>query len=52
MIDFKEEISKYKPVLVTEDVEKAVHADEIKDIMDLLQRITDQISSRGKEPLI
>ena len=43
MIDFKEEINKYKPVLGMEDVEDAVRDavyDEIKDIMDLLQYIS------------
>ena len=47
MIDFKEEISKYKPVLSMEEVEDAVKNasfDEIKDIMDLLQYISGQLS--------
>ena len=39
MIDFKEEISKYKPVLAMEEVEEVVN-DEIVDMMDLLQYIT------------
>lgn len=42
MIDFKEEISKYRPVLNVDDVEDIVN-DEIKDVMDLLQYITKQI---------
>jgi hypothetical protein len=42
MIDFKEEISKYKPVLAVEDVEEAVGG-EITDIMDLLQYISGKI---------
>jgi len=39
MIDFKEEISKYKPIRTVDEVEDAVR-DEIMDIMDLLQHIS------------
>lgn len=42
MIDFKEEISKYKPILSVDDVEADLN-DEIKDMMDLLQYITRQV---------
>lgn len=42
MIDFKEEINKYKPVLSVDNVETAVN-DEVRDMMDLLQYITKQI---------
>ena len=42
MIDFKEEINKYKPVLSVDDVESVVN-DEVRDIMDLLQYITRQM---------
>ena len=41
MIDFKEEISKYKPVRTVDEVEDAVR-DEITDIMDLLQYISNK----------
>ncbi len=44
MIDFKEEINKYKPIMGMDEVERAVQTDEIKDVMDLLQYITKQIS--------
>ena len=43
MIDFKEEISKYQPVLSVDDVESVIN-DEVKDMMDLLQQITIRIS--------
>jgi hypothetical protein len=39
MIDFKEEIGKYKPIRPVDDVEDAIK-DEILDIMDLLQYIS------------
>jgi len=52
MIDFREEIQKYKPVLETDEVESAIQSDEIKDLMDLLQYIIRKISSgRGTEPV-
>jgi len=49
MIDFKEEIGKYKPIRTLDDVEDAVH-DEIMDIMDLLQHISGKpASSKSKD---
>ena len=42
MIDFKEEMNKYKPVLSVDDVENEVNGDEIKDVLDLLQYIIKQ----------
>jgi len=50
MIDFKEEISKYKPVRTVDEVEDAVR-DEIMDIMDLLQHISGKpASSKNEQP--
>jgi len=43
MIDFKEEINKYKPVLTVEQVEDGVK-DEITDMMDILQYLTGKTS--------
>ena len=48
MIDFKEEMSKYKPIRMVDDVEAAVR-DEVLDIMDLLQYISGNTAS-GKMP--
>ena len=45
MIDFKTEIEKYKPVLSVDDVENAVYSDEVKDVIDLLQYITQKMGS-------
>ena len=39
MLNFKEELAKYKPLLTVDDVEDAV-GDEVQDIMDLLQYIS------------
>ena len=43
MIDFKTEIEKYKPVLSVDEVENAVYSDEVRDVIDLLQYITQKI---------
>ena len=39
MIDFKDEMSKYKPVRTVDEIEDGIQ-DEILDIMDLLQYIS------------
>jgi len=44
MIDFKEEIAKYKPVRTVEEVEEGIK-DELFDIMDMLQYISEKASS-------
>lgn len=41
MIDFKTELKKYQPILEVEEIEDAVHNDEMSDIVDLLQHITE-----------
>ena len=45
MLDFKEEISKYKPILTVDEVEEAVSGDDVKDIMDLFTHLIKQIVS-------
>jgi len=49
MIDFKEEIQKYKPVLGSDEVNKTLssdtYLDEAKDILDLLQDIVRRINA-------
>lgn len=47
MIDFKEEISKYKPVRTVDEVEEAVK-DEVLDIMDLLQYISSKTANNDR----
>ena len=43
MIDFKDEISKYKAVRTLDEIEDGV-GDELIDIMDLLQYISEKAS--------
>jgi len=45
MIDFKEEIGKYKPVRTVDEVEEGIK-DEIQDILDLLQYISGKTSGK------
>jgi hypothetical protein len=47
MIDFKEELAKYKPVLDTDEVDivnPSAYIEEMKDISDLLQDIAKKIN--------
>ena len=49
MIDFKEEIQKYKPVLGSDEADKTENSDtnsnEARDILDLLQEIAGRLNS-------
>ena len=49
VLDFKEELKKYKPVLGMEDVEKSIKSDEVKDLMDLLQYLSTRITERNQQ---
>lgn len=42
MINFDEEIKKFKPSLEIEDVENAVYENEMQDIMDVMQMMMEQ----------
>lgn len=42
MINFEEEIKKFKPSLEIEDVENAVYENEMQDIMDVMQMMMEQ----------
>ena len=42
MLDFEEELKKFKPSLEVEDIEDAVYQDEMTDVMDLLNKVMDQ----------
>lgn len=45
MIDFREELKKYNPILEIEDVEISIQSDEIQDIQDLLQDLLKNINN-------
>lgn len=42
MIDFEEELKKFKPSMEVEDIEDAVYQEEMTDVMDLLNKVVDQ----------
>ena len=42
MINFEEELKKFKPSLEVEDVEGAVYQDDLSDMTDLLREVIDQ----------
>lgn len=37
MFDFKKEVNRYKPIMEIEEVEQAIHNNEVQDIIDLLK---------------
>jgi hypothetical protein len=45
MIDFKEEIKKYKPLLDVDDIEDSISFDEMTDVSDLMQQILKSVRS-------
>lgn len=50
MINFKEEILKYEPILEIDNIEEEIHKNELQDIYDLLLRLKPvSYSSRHKE---
>ena len=40
MLDFKTELKKYQPLMELEEVEETIHSEEIRDIIDLIQHIS------------
>lgn len=47
MIDFEEELNKYKPSLEVDSIEEVIHSNEIKDIIDLLTYITNNFDGKS-----
>lgn len=45
MLDYKEELKKYSPILDVESVETSIKSDEIQDIQDLLQSLLKKTNS-------
>ena len=42
MLDFEEELKKFKPSLEVEEIEDAVYQEDLTDVTDLLKQIMDQ----------
>ena len=46
MIDFDEEIKKFKPSLEVEDAEDAIYNNDVPDITDLINKIVGDLSDK------
>ena len=42
MLDYEEELKKFKPTLEVEDIEDAVYQEDLSDMTDLLKQVMDQ----------
>ena len=42
MLDYEEELKKFKPSLEVEDIEAAVYQEDLSDMTDLLKQVMDQ----------
>ena len=40
MIDFEQELKKFKPSLEVGDMEQSIYESEMQDIMDIMQQVT------------
>ena len=49
MIDFDEEIKKFKPSLEVEDAEDAIYNNDVPDITDLINKIVEDLSDRWEK---
>ncbi len=52
MINFKEEILKYEPILEIDNIEEAIHQNELQDMYDMLQHISEQNKSYLEETML
>ena len=46
MIDFDEEIKKFKPSLEVEDAEDAIYNNDVPDITDLINKIVEDLADK------
>ena len=42
MLDYEEELKKFKPSLEVDDIENAVYQEDLTDMSDLLKQVMDQ----------
>ncbi|WP_337411950.1 hypothetical protein [[Ruminococcus] torques] len=42
MLDYEEELKKFKPSLEADDIENAVYQEDLTDMTDLLKQVMDQ----------
>ncbi len=46
MLNYEEELKKFKPSLEVDDIEDAVYQEDLTDMSDLLKQVMDQSASR------
>jgi len=49
MIDFDEELKRYKPVLEVDELQERVGGNDVKDILELLQHLSAKVNMPEKE---
>ena len=42
MLNFEEELKKFKPCLEVEEIEEAVYQEDLKDMTDILKKVMEQ----------
>lgn len=42
MINFKEELAKYRPIMELDHIESALHPSQMQDLLDILQHIANE----------
>ena len=42
MLDFEEELKKFKPSLEVEDIEEAVYKEDLTDVKDILKQVMEE----------
>ncbi|MEE1087324.1 MAG: hypothetical protein U0L05_09300 [Schaedlerella sp.] len=42
MLDFEEELKKFKPSLELEDIEEAIYKEDMSDVTDFLKQVMEQ----------
>ena len=47
MINFEEELKKFKPSVEIEKVEEAIYQNDLSDVMDLIEEITKELKAAG-----
>ena len=52
MIDFEEEIKKFKPCLEVEDAEDAIQNNNVPDVTDLINKILEDARKSGRQQII
>lgn len=42
MINFKEELAKYRPIMELDQIESSLHPSQMQDLLDILQHIANE----------